>query len=208
MTNQKKSSSPWDKLISHKKQELRFGDANIVVEDGVFACDPEITYSTSMIINNLVDVNGLRVADIGTGSGVLSVICALRGAKEVIATDISEKAIRNANMNVQNNKVTNKVRVIKTDLFNGIEGRFDIINANLPILDEVWDAQGIQVESTLERFLKQAKSFLTPKGKIYLPWGSFADKKIIESLIKKYNYNYSVQNIDKLGFTWYLYILS
>jgi methylase of polypeptide subunit release factors len=207
MTNKNKSGL-WDKLIFHKKQELKFGNAVIVVEDGVFTCDPKITYSTSMIIDNLKDLNELRIADIGTGSGVISVVSALRGARDVIATDISEKAVKNATENVLSNKVDGVVKVIKTDLFDGIEGRFDVINANLPILDEVWDDQGIQVESTLEQFLKQAKSFLKTNGIIYLPWGSFANKEIIESLIKKYNYTYKVQSVDKLGFTWYLYILS
>jgi methylase of polypeptide subunit release factors len=204
----RKTVGVWDRLFSHEEQRLKFGKANILVKNGVFTCDPTITYSSSMIIENIPNLKGLRMADIGTGSGVLAVIAGLNGAKEVIATDISDEAIQNASMNVLNNKVANNVKVIKTDLFKGIEGRFDIISANLPILDEVWTTHGIQVESTLERFLRQAKSFLNTNGKIYLPWGSFADIKIIESLIKKYHFEYTVLSAEKLGFTWYLYILS
>ncbi|MFA6476123.1 MAG: methyltransferase domain-containing protein [Candidatus Paceibacterota bacterium] len=203
-----KVDGSWNKLFSHDEQELTFGKAKIIVNNGVFTCDPNITYSSSMIIDNLKDLSGLRVADIGTGSGVISVIAALLGAKKVIATDISEKAIENASLNVLSNEVENVVKIVKTNIFDGIEGKFDVITANLPILDEVWSEQGVQVESTLEQFLKQAKSFLETDGIIYLPWGSFADKEIIESLIKKYNYTYKVQSVDKLGFTWYLYILS
>jgi release factor glutamine methyltransferase len=204
----KNQDATWDKLFSHERQELSFGDATIFVENGVFTPDEKITYSASMIIDNLPSLTGLRVADIGTGSGVLAVVSALRGAKEVVATDISEAAVKNAIENTNLNKVTERVRVLKANLFDGIDGRFDLICANLPILEEVWKSHGIRVESTIELFLKEAKLFLNPNGKIYLPWASFGDKIQLESLLEKYAYTFELLNAEKLGYIWYMYILS
>jgi methylase of polypeptide subunit release factors len=205
MTDHDKS---WDGLFSHKKQELHFEDAVIVVEDGVFTPDPRLTYSTSIIIESLPPLNGLRVADVGTGTGVIAIVAALRGAKEVVATDISDIAVQNAVTNVSINKVADKVEVLKTNLLDGIKGRFDLICANLPILGEVWEPHGVNARSTIESFLKQAKSSLNPGGKIYLSWASFANELDIRPLFGKYGYNYRCVNVERLGYTWYLYILT
>lgn len=197
----------WNNLIEHERQKIQFGDITIVVENGVFTPDPKITHSASMIIKNLPDLKGLSVADIGTGSGVIAVIASLHGAQEVIATDVSDLAVQNTLSNVLQNGVSGKVKVIKTSLFAGIDSRFDIICANLPILEEVWDPLGIQVETTIESFLKQAQMYLKPGGKIFLPWASFGDKSQIDHLIEKYGYSFNLCAEEKLGHTWYLYTL-
>ncbi len=205
MTDQNTS---WNRLFSHRRQELRFGEALIVVENGVFTPDPGMTYSASMIIENLPSLEKLRVADIGTGSGVLAVVATLKGAEEVVATDISDIAVKNALSNASLNGVTKRMKVLKSDLFEGVEGKFDVICANLPILDELWEQKGIHVESTIELFLKKAKLFLNSGGKIYLPWASFGDKPYLESLLKKLAYNFQLLAVEKLGYAWYLYILT
>jgi release factor glutamine methyltransferase len=201
--------STWGNLLNHEKYNLIIANAKIVVNDGVFTPDPTLSYSASIIINNLPQLKGKRVADIGTGTGVIAVISAMQGAEEVVATDISDEAVKNALINVNENNVGDKVIVLKTNLLNDVQGKFDIICANLPILDELWESQGVKVESTIELFLRQAKGVLNPGGEIYLPWGSFAKgKDALEVLFIKYGYNFRVIKEEKLGYTWFLYILS
>ena len=129
----KTKETDWNDLLHHEPHEVRFEDSVIHVEDNVFTPDPERTNSTSIIIDHLPSVSGLRVADVGTGTGAIAIVVAHRGAREVVATDVSEAAIRNARTNVATNNVGTKVHVIITNLLNEITGKFDIICANLPI---------------------------------------------------------------------------
>jgi len=201
----------WDTLLNHEKYQLQLGGAQFTVEDGVFTPDPSISYSTSIIVENFPDVTGKRIADVGTGTGVLAVLAALKGAQEVVATDSSDKAIENARQNVHDNGVEDRVNVIQTNLLDGVEGTFDYIFANLPILDDnVWNKAGVDVWSTMEDFLKTTRSRLNKDGEIYIPWGSFAENErgALESLISKAGFNFRVIEKDVLGFRWYLYILS
>jgi release factor glutamine methyltransferase len=197
----------WKSLLTHERHQLSFDGISIIVEDGVFTPNPSITYSSSIIIENLPNVSGLRVADVGTGTGVLAIIAALRGAREVVATDISVKALNNAFLNVRQNQVLDKVKVVRTNLLDGVLGTFDVIFANLPILDEVWGKEEKTSSSVVQIFLADSRSMLSAQGVIYLPWASFADKASVEDIISKSGYDFECTEVVKLGFTWYLYVL-
>jgi release factor glutamine methyltransferase len=75
----------------------------------------------------------LKVLDLGTGSGCLAIATAksayFYGVK-VSASDISNQALVLAKQNAKANRVN--IKFVKSDLFNNIPGRFDIILANLP----------------------------------------------------------------------------
>ncbi len=72
---------------------------------------------------------GERVADIGTGSGILAILAAKRGGK-VTATDIDHLAIAAARRNSELNRVTVDIR--HGDLFADLSKPLDVIIANLP----------------------------------------------------------------------------
>lgn len=77
---------------------------------------------------------GDRVADVGSGSGILSIAAALLGAKSVIAVEMDEWACVVARENVEQNGVTERVRVIAAevdDRFVPGELPFDGIVANI-----------------------------------------------------------------------------
>jgi SAM-dependent methyltransferase len=74
---------------------------------------------------------GTRVAfDIGTGTGVLAAVLARRGVDRVIATDLDERALECARENIQNLGLTDRVEVVRADLFP--EGRAMLILCNPP----------------------------------------------------------------------------
>ena len=73
--------------------------------------------------------SGERVIDVGTGSGVLGIAAAKRGAN-VVATDVDARAIAAANHNARQNGVSLEAR--RGALFAGATGTFDVILANLP----------------------------------------------------------------------------
>ncbi len=200
---------PWKELLEHKPHHITFGDIDILVENTVFTPNPRLTYSTSIILENLPELYNTRVADIGTGTGILAIQAAKKGANAV-ATDISSTAIQNALINIQKNKLIEKITTVKADLLDGVDGPFDFIFANIPILEEVWETVGVNTDSILKKLFKTAKEKLKPKGQMYVPWGSFAEEKRqwLERSIYQEGYRFHLKRKKKLGYTWYLYILS
>jgi release factor glutamine methyltransferase len=76
--------------------------------------------------------DGDRVLDLGCGSGVCGIFCAPK-AREVVAVDISAAAVRNSLENYMRLGLTN-VRVLQSDMFSRVEGKFDLILANPPYI--------------------------------------------------------------------------
>jgi ribosomal protein L11 methyltransferase len=73
---------------------------------------------------------GMRVFDVGCGSGVLSILAAKLGASEVLAVDTDEEAVRVARENAAANGVADRVRVDRGTYDSG-SGTFDLIVANI-----------------------------------------------------------------------------
>jgi release factor glutamine methyltransferase len=76
-------------------------------------------------------VEGIRVLDIGTGSGVLGLFCAARGAR-VTATDIDDSALRHAQKAAQ--ALGLSIHAVVSNIFSNVHGRFDLIIFNPPYL--------------------------------------------------------------------------
>ena len=72
------------------------------------------------------------VADIGTGSGILSIAAAKLGAKRVDAVDLDETTIPIAQSNIQLNKVDSVIRLYQGDGLNALERqKYPLIVANI-----------------------------------------------------------------------------
>lgn len=87
---------------------------------------------------------GSDVVDVGTGSGVLAIVAAKLGAKSVLALDIDTLAVEIAEQNAALNAVSGIVSVRYNDLLMGLEGRYQMITANItadPILALLPDAR-------------------------------------------------------------------
>lgn len=81
--------------------------------------DPKMAFgtghhsTTSLILNRLLqmDMTGKQVIDMGTGTGILSILAAMRGASEVTGVEIDEPAWENAVDNCRLNGVENIVMI-------------------------------------------------------------------------------------------------
>lgn len=74
---------------------------------------------------------GSRVADIGTGSGILSIAAARLGAAEVFATDIDSLPRRIAGENIARNELTETVRILEMEEFDRLATGCQVVVANI-----------------------------------------------------------------------------
>ena len=74
----------------------------------------------------------LSVLDVGTGSGILSIIAARLGARKVWGIDIDGVALENARENVEKNRASDIVNLRKGSI-GSVRKKFDIIIANIDL---------------------------------------------------------------------------
>jgi ribosomal protein L11 methyltransferase len=73
---------------------------------------------------------GLSVLDVGAGSGILSIIAAKLGAREVWGIDVDGVAVENARENLEKNHVSDIVRIRKGSIAL-LHKKFDVVVANI-----------------------------------------------------------------------------
>jgi methylase of polypeptide subunit release factors len=80
-----------------------------------------------------LELQGRRVADLGTGSGILALLAARAGAS-VTAVDINPSAVECAAANAHRNGLSEHVSVLASDLFDAVPPglRFDLVITNPP----------------------------------------------------------------------------
>ena len=113
----------------YEKQE---GDLVIELDPGM-AFGTGTHETTSMCIReleNYVDETK-TVFDIGCGSGILAIAAAQLGAKEVVAGDLDEVAVKVSKENCEINHVSDKVVVKHGSLFEVVDSKADVIVANI-----------------------------------------------------------------------------
>ena len=94
------------------------------------------THETTRLVIRLLEKyikKGMRVADVGCGSGILAICASKLGAKECNAYDIDPVAVKVANENVKDSGLTN-VKCAVSDLLKQVDksgGAYDVICANI-----------------------------------------------------------------------------
>ena len=194
------------------EREAQRGDEEVLiagkpffVRHGVFSPNPSFSNSTDQMLRRLPDVDGKRVLDIGTGTGVLAIFAALYGAREVVAVDIDPAAVCNAQQNCDSLGMSDRVKVVQGDLFELVSGRFDVVLANVPIFQSNWEAKGISVEHTLCRFLAGLDDYLAADGTALFSFASFGDPETLERAMKQSHRSWKVHQEEVFGVEWQLY---
>ncbi len=117
--------------------------------------------------------------DIGTGTGLLAIILAQRGVKQVVATDLNPRALACAADNLQRLELTS-VELQQADLFPTQQPLANLIVCNPPWLPAkpsspleyaVYDAKS----AMLRGFLQGAGKHLAPQGEVWLILSDLAE---------------------------------
>ena len=115
--------------------EAEFCDLDFTVSEGVLIPRPETEELVEWVASGAK--RGARILDVGTGSGAIAVALAkkVEGA-EVVAVDISEKALHIAAENVARHNAN--VTLVKADALGDMShlGQFDIIVSNPPYIPQ------------------------------------------------------------------------
>jgi release factor glutamine methyltransferase len=151
----------WTTLLDYVMPPVRWDGLTIAVRPGV--CRPAFHE------HRLVDGCGpaKQVLDLGCGSGIVSVAAARAGAK-VTATDINRNALANAQENCALNSVDG-VKIIFSDLFERVEGQFDLIVTHPPYVELTMAGENNQWATSrgfVERFFAAVGQHLSPNGRI------------------------------------------
>lgn len=140
-----------------------------------------------------LDLSGLRVADVGTGTGIIALSAARAGAAKVVAIDINPNAALSANENAVAHGLDDRVSVVCGDLLSAVAPRaqFDVICSNPPffpeepidLADRAWHAgPGYR---DIKALFEQARARLTPSGRFYILLSSDCDLNLLNHLIEQ-----------------------
>ena len=128
------------------------GDATVLSLDPGMAFGTGLHPTTQACLRALsrMDLTGKRVADVGTGSAILAIACAKRGAGAVVGVDIDALAVKEARENVARNGAAIELHVGSAA---DLEGLFDLILANI-------------VAAALEKIAPDLATHLAPGGRL------------------------------------------
>ncbi len=130
-----------------------------------------------------------KVLDMGTGSGVQAIIAASKSSN-VTAVGVNPFAVRCARRNVELNELSHRVEVKESDLFDDVEGEFDLIVFDPPFRwskpRDVWERstadEGYQ---TMKGFFEKAPEHLKDEGRLLVHFGTSGDLAYLKHLIKR-----------------------
>ena len=146
---------------------------------------------------NVSNKNNFKILDLCTGSGIIAITLKKeleQVSVDVIASDISEEAIEVAKENAKFHDAT--IKFIKSDIFNNIDDKFDIIVSNPPYIDRkdevTMQDNVLKYDPHLALFaeeegmyfyrkiIEQANDYLNENGVIFFEIGYDQKDKIIK----------------------------
>ena len=161
-----------------------------------------------------------EIMDVGTGSGVIALCLAAEfpGA-QILAVDISNDALTLAQENAARLNLAERVRFLKSNLLENVEGVFDVIVANLPYVStqerhtlsrevlhdpEVAVFASTRGDELVRELIAQAPSRLRPGGMLALEIGMGQSEALLSTLAEK-NYRDISSKTDYSGVTRFLF---
>lgn len=145
-------------VIKPTWEEYEPKDDEVVIElDPGAAFGTGTHATTSMCIRQLEKLvkPGMTVFDVGTGSGILSIISAKLGAKNIQAVDYDDSVLKIVEENLEQNNVQDIISVAQSDLMQNVHGKAELVIANI-IADII-----IRLFDQLDEHLEQGGTLLT-----------------------------------------------
>jgi release factor glutamine methyltransferase len=176
-----------------------YRDKEFELLDGVY--DP--ADDSYMLVEAALDEAkvGEKVLEVGTGSGIVSLF--LKDFADVTATDISPIAVANAR--------ASGVDVVRTDLYHGVCGPFDVVIFNPPYLPTAEDERlhswldhafdgGPTGREVIARFLENIGSILPPCGRVLTVISSLTGIDEVVGMYRQHGFTVEKVSEEKVPF--------
>jgi release factor glutamine methyltransferase len=172
------------------------------------------------LIESRIENRESTIVDVGTGSGVIALSLAMKFPEaEILAVDISDDALALSQENAARLKLVDRVRFLRSNLFENVDGTFDLVVANLPYIStqdrhtlsrEVLHDPAVALfasargDELLRDLIAQAPSLLRPGGMLALEMGIGQSEALLSALAEK-NYRDICLKNDYSGVTRFLF---
>ena len=149
----------WNEIWEKSREVIRISDKIVIkptfkeyipqTNELVLTIDPKMSFGTgehqtTQLVLNLLEryvKPGMKVLDVGSGTGVLAITAVKLGAASAVAVDNDGWCYENCKENAELNNVSNSIKIITGDIKNVDEKGFDLVLANIQknILLEILD---------------------------------------------------------------------
>ena len=196
----------------------------ISVFPSVFPAQSDYSESSRSVFEAFGDLHGKKVADVGCGTGIESIVAVLAGADSVDTTDINPAAVACTRHNIAVNDLDKRIVVFEGDLFDSLskDRAYDLIIVNLPIVNFKPEVMNAITEALYDpglilhkRMFNDAKRYLSPEGEITFTHANLqsentlnheVDFEDMEKMIHEYGYEIiERKSREALGYKWVNY---
>lgn len=192
----------WNELWEKSREVIRVSE-RIVIKPSfrkyeankneiVLTIDPKMSFgtgehqSTKLVLRLLEKYvqKGMKVLDVGSGTGILAIASVKLGADKAVAVDFDEICLENCRENCSLNQVGNLVEILTGEIDVVKENSFDLIVANIH-------------KNVLIEIAEKIKSRLRQNGKIILAGLLDSDRKDIEA--KYHSLGFRTEQIEQMN---------
>lgn len=200
--------------IQYITNNQEFMNLNFYVDENVLIPQPDTETLVEEVINEYKEKK-CEILDLCTGSGAIAISLAKYiNESNIVASDISMKALQIAKLNAEKNLVRKKIEFIESDMFNKIyKDDFDIIVSNPPyIKTKVIEELDKQVKNEpyialdggadglkfYKIIIENAYKYIKNEGKVFLEIG-YDQKNELINLFKENNHYENIYSKKDLG---------
>lgn len=200
--------------IQYITNNQEFMNLNFYVDENVLIPQPDTETLVEEVINEYKEKK-CEILDLCTGSGAIAISLAKYiNESNIVASDISMKALQVAKLNAEKNLVRKKIEFIESDMFNKIyKDDFDIIVSNPPyIKTKVIEKLDRQVKNEpyialdggadglkfYKIIIENAYKYIKNEGKVFLEIG-YDQKNELINLFKENNHYENIYSKKDLG---------
>ena len=191
----------WNELWEKSREVIRVSDRIIIKpsfkkyqikgNEIVLTIDPKMSFgtgehqSTKLVLRLLEKYvkNGMKVLDVGSGTGILAIASVKLGGANAVAIDFDETCFDNCNENCVANEVENSVEVRTGEIKDAEETNFDLILANIH-------------KNVLIEIADEIKSRIKKNGTVILSGLLNSDQKDIET--KYHSIGFRPEQIEQM----------
>jgi release factor glutamine methyltransferase len=121
--------------LQHLLGTVEFHGQEFISDHRALIPRPETEHLVSLIVERYGKAPPARVLDMATGSGCIGLSLAKAWPQShVTLVDVSEDALELARLNTTRLNLQDRVRLLRSDLFEKVSGTFDLVVSNLPYI--------------------------------------------------------------------------